>query len=69
MLRLPGSARLLPIVLLFALLGVRDAQAGLFDDEEARRQIKDLSIKANERLDIVAKGQIELANQIQALRE
>jgi TolA-binding protein len=52
-----------------ALLGVRDAQAGLFDDEEARRQIKDLSIKANERLDIVAKGQIELANQIQALRE
>ena len=69
MVRLSGFARLLPIVLLLALLGVRDAQAGLFDDEEARRQIKDLSIKANERLDIVAKGQIELANQIQALRE
>jgi TolA-binding protein len=45
------------------------AQAGLFDDEEARRQIKDLSIKNNERFDTVAKGQIELANQIQALRE
>jgi TolA-binding protein len=45
------------------------AHAGLFDDEEARRQIKDLSIKTNERLDTVAKGQIELANQIQALRE
>lgn len=69
MIRLSRSARFLPIVLLFALLGVRDAQAGLFDDEEARRQIKDLSIKANERLDIVAKGQIELANQIQVLRD
>ena len=69
MVRLSGSALVLPIVLLLALLGARDVQAGLFDDEEARRQIKDLSVKANERLDIVAKGQIELANQIQALRE
>ena len=69
MVRLSGSALVLPIVLLLALLGARDVQAGLFDDEEARRQIKDLSVKANERLDIVAKGQIELANQIQALRD
>ncbi len=50
-------------------LAVRPAQAGLFDDDEARRQIKDLAIKTSERLDTVAKGQIELANQIQALRD
>lgn len=43
--------------------------AGLLDDDEARRQIRDLSIKTNERLDTSAKGQIELANQIQLLRE
>ena len=52
-----------------AVLAAQQAQAGLFDDDEARRQIKDLTIKTNERLDTVAKGQIELANQIQALRD
>ena len=41
----------------------------MFDDEEARRQIKDLSIKSNERLDTLWKAQFELVNQIQALRE
>lgn len=41
----------------------------MFDDEEARRQIKDLSIKSNERLDTLSKAQFELVNQIQALRE
>ncbi|WP_374690460.1 tol-pal system protein YbgF [Accumulibacter sp.] len=52
-----------------AVLAAQPLQAGLFDDDEARRQIKDLAIKTNERLDTVAKGQIELANQIQALRD
>ncbi len=52
-----------------AVLAAQPARAGLFDDDEARRQIKDLAIKTNERLDTVAKGQIELANQIQALRD
>ncbi len=55
--------------LLLAALAAQQAQAGLFDDEEARRQIKDLSIKTNERLDTFAKAQFELVNQIQALRE
>ena len=63
------TAHVLAITLLCGFPGVRQAHAGLFDDEEARRQIKDVSIKTNERLDTVAKGQIDLANQIQALRE
>ena len=57
------------LALLFAALGAPQAQAGLFDDEEARRQVNDLSIRSSERIDTLAKGQIDLANQIQALRE
>lgn len=57
------------ILLLLVALGSPPVQAGLFDDDEARRQLKDLSIKTNDRLDTVSKGQIELANQIQALRD
>ena len=67
--RLPAGRQLLSIALLLASLGVQQAHAGLFDDEEARRQVSDLQIKANERLDTVARGQMELANQIQALRD
>lgn len=57
------------LALLLALVVAPRAQAGMFDDEEARRQIKDLSIKSNERLDTLSKAQFELVNQIQALRE
>jgi len=55
--------------LLLALIGAQQANAALFDDEEARRLIKDLSIQTNERVDTLAKAQMELQNQIQALRE
>ena len=57
------------LALLLCVVGAPQARAGMFDDEEARRQIKDLSIHHNERLDTLSKGQIDLANQIQALRE
>jgi len=60
---------LLSVVALMGVLGARSTQAGIFDDDEARRQIRDMSIKTNERSDTVSKGQIELANQIQTLRE
>jgi tol-pal system protein YbgF len=60
---------LFSFVLLFAVIGVPQARAGVFDDEEARRQIKDLSIKTNERLDTLSKAQIDLVNQIQSLRD
>lgn len=52
-----------------AVMAGQPARAGLFDDDEARRQVKDLSIQTNERVDTLSKAQIELANQIQALRE
>ena len=55
--------------LLLALIGAQQAHAALFDDEEARRLIKDLSIQTNERVDTLAKAQMELLNQITALRE
>ncbi|MBK7425494.1 MAG: tol-pal system protein YbgF [Propionivibrio sp.] len=63
------ATSLLTLTLLLALFAAPRAQAGMFDDEEARRQIKDLSIKSNERLDTLSKAQFDLVNQIQALRE
>ena len=60
---------LFSFVLLFAFIGAPQARAGVFDDEEARRQVKDLSIKTNERLDTLSKAQIDLVNQIQSLRD
>lgn len=63
---LSGLAKLVPLLVAFA---VQPAQAGMFDDDEARRQIKDLTIKSNERLDTLSKAQFDLVNQIQALRE
>ena len=67
--RFPARTRVISIALLLAALGTQQARAGLFDDDEARRQVTDLQLKSNERLDTVAKGQMELANQIQALRD
>ncbi len=64
-----GRPGVLGMLLLLAAFGAQHAHAGLFDDEEARRQVTDLQIKANERLDTAARGQMELANQIQALRD
>ena len=62
--------RFAPIALCLLLaFAVQQAQAGMFDDEEARRQINDLSIKSNERLDTLSRAQIDLVNQIQSLRE
>jgi tol-pal system protein YbgF len=67
--RLRRSLHLPTLALLLATLGAQQAQAGMFDDEEARRQINDLTIKTNERLDTTSKAQFDLINQIQALRE
>ncbi|HPP46133.1 MAG TPA: tol-pal system protein YbgF [Accumulibacter sp.] len=64
-----AGGRALTLALALSVLTVQQARAGLFDDDEARRQIRESSQKTNDRLDTVAKGQIELANQIQSLRE
>ena len=63
------TLRLSTLLLLCGLFGAQQVQAGMFDDEEARRQIKDLSIQSGERIDTLSKAQFELVNQIQALRE
>jgi len=57
------------VLFFFVVVGAPQARAGMFDDEEARRQVKDLSIKTNERLDTLSKAQIDLVNQIQSLRD
>jgi TolA-binding protein len=57
------------IALLIAALGASQAQAGVFDDEEARRQIADQKIKTEARFDQQAKAQLDLANQIQRQAE
>jgi tol-pal system protein YbgF len=54
---------------LLAAFGAQPARAGLFDDEDARRQIDDLTIKVNERVETLSRAQIDLVNQIQSLRE
>ena len=53
------------IALLIAALGSVQAHAGVFDDDEARRQVIDLRVKSEARFDQQAKGQLDLANQIQ----
>jgi tol-pal system protein YbgF len=50
---------------LLAALGVNHARAGVFDDEEARRQIADLRIKNEARFDQQARAQLELQALIQ----
>ena len=57
------------IALLIAALGATQAQAGLFDDEEARRQITDHRIKTEARVDQLGKSQLDLANQLQRQSE
>jgi tol-pal system protein YbgF len=66
---LRGGWKVTRLALLLALLGAHQAQAALFDDDEARRQIRDLAIHSSERLDTLSKAQFDLVNQIQALRE
>ena len=61
-----------------ALLLTPPAQAGVFDDEEARKWIKNLETRLDndqravnqrlDRLDTAARGQIELSNQIEGLK-
>lgn len=57
------------IALLIAALGAMQAHAGVFDDDEARRQVTDLRIKTEARFDQQAKGQLDLSGQIQRQAE
>ncbi len=60
--------RLLPILLLAAIM---PARAALFGDDEARKRIESVRTELNDRLDkleAATRGQIDLANQIEALK-
>ena len=54
---------------LMAGLAATAARAGMFDDDEARRQIADHRIKTEARFDQLAKAQLDLASQIQRQSE
>lgn len=59
------TVRACRIALLAAALGAGQAQAGLFDDDEARRQLAEFKSRTENQFDTQAKAQLELANQIQ----
>lgn len=50
------------------LLAASTAQAGLFDDDEARRAINDMRKAQNERIETVSRAQLELVGQLDVLR-
>ncbi|MBR0566738.1 tol-pal system protein YbgF [Azoarcus sp. L1K30] len=60
--------RLLPLAALVALSLAGPAQAGLFDDTDARRQITEMRQDLESRLETSNRGQLELANQNEQLR-
>ena len=60
--------RLLPLAALAALSLAGPAQAGLFDDTEARQQVNSLRQELESRLETSNRGQLELANQNEQLR-
>ena len=57
------------LVALLALASAGPAQAGLFDDDEARRQIADMKAGYEARFDQQARAQLDLAGQIQKQTE
>lgn len=60
--------RLLPLAAFAALSLAGPAQAGLFDDTEARQQVNSLRQELESRLETSNRGQLELANQNEQLR-
>ncbi len=60
--------RLLPLAALLVLSSAGPAQAGLFDDAEARKEIMNLRLELESRLETTSRGQLELANQNEQLR-
>jgi len=60
--------RLLPLAVILVLSSAGAAQAALFGDNEARRQITDMRQDIEGRLETNSRGQLELANQNEQLR-
>lgn len=69
--RLTRTAAILAALLVAGLSAAPMAHAGVFDDDEARRQILDLKSESRARLDkleAASRAQLELANQLDALK-
>lgn len=64
-----AAPRLSRLLCLLAALLALPAQAALFDDEEARRQIAALKAATEQRLDIQQKAFLDLAAQLQSQKE
>lgn len=63
------APRRLAVALALALLGAGQAQAGLFDDDEARKQIIEFKANTESRFDQQGKAQLDLVNQLQKMSE
>jgi len=63
----PRSSLATCLPLLFILFAL-PARAGLFDDDEARKRIESLRSEADARVEKINRAQMDLANQIEALR-
>jgi len=63
------APRRLTVALALALLGAGQAQAGLFDDDEARKQIIEFKANTESRFDQQGKAQLDLVNQLQKMSE
>ena len=61
--------RRLPLTFLIAAAFATSASAGVFDDDEARRQIADLKIRMEARFDQQARANLELSGENQRLKE
>lgn len=61
--------RITRLALLIATLASTQVHAGLFDDEEARKRVLELKTATDTRFDSQAKSLVDLANQIQSLRD
>ena len=69
--RLSRTAAILAVLLVAGLSAAPVAHAGVFDDDEARRQILDLKSESRARLDkleAASRAQLELANQLDSLK-
>lgn len=63
------AARLLQLACLLGAVVALPARAGLFDDDEARKRLTELKANTEQKLEIQQKALLDLAAQIQALKD
>lgn len=63
------ARRLARTLLLVCLFSTQGAQAGIFDDDEARKQVTDLRARVEQTAETQARAQLNLSTNLQALRD